>query len=256
MEKNKTQPNYLIKNIEGLTVALKTDKLPCFKGKVNDKDQIVITPYTINSAISNKPISGLNQLHLQTSLRLMNSKDTAVITRGQAKALGTDINNPEKNYVGITRINPKTKKQEVVKFYPVSKVKEIEKVKKYNQTFQKAHKEKNNPNFQRNESIIIECKETKNFAEFWGKYKTAAIVKGELICSKKAVENAKVNLAVKLNTILQTADYDKNYSIGKDLEKSYQKELRQTFPRPVQTERSKPRERRYEHSISHDGYDR
>lgn len=250
------QPNYLVKNIQNLNEAARSGKLPCFSGSVDEKNQIIIKPYTINSAISNLPVAELNQLHIQNGFKMMKSKDTQAITRGEALAIGTDINEPEKGYIGLTRLNPKTHKQEVIKYYPVSKVKNQNKIKDYNKQFTQNQNNRANIKLSKNEDIKIDCVKVKDFTEFWGKYKTAAVVHGQLICSHESIEVAKSSLAKELNNLIENCDYSKNYSFGKELEKSYQKELRQAFPRPVDREREQSKERKYEQSYSLGGFDR
>ena len=255
MEK-RTQPNYLVKNIQNLSEAARNGKLPCFNGFENEKNQIIIKPYTINSAISNLPVAELNQLHIQHGFQMMKLKDTQAITRGEALAIGTDIDEPDKGYVGLTRLNPKTKKQEVIKYYPVSKVKSQERIKSYSKQFQTNENNRANIKLSANEDIKIDCTKVRDFTEFWGKYKTAAVVHGQLICSHEAILTAKSSLAKELNSLIENGDYQKNYSFGKELEKSYQKELRQAFPRPVERERTNAREKQYEQSYSLGGFDR
>lgn len=252
----RTQPNYLVKNIQNLNEAARSGKLPCFRGTVDKKNQIIVKPYTINSAISNLPVAELNQLHIQHGFQMMKLKDTQAITRGEALAIGTDINEPEKGYIGLTRLNPKTKNQEVIKYYPVSKVKSQETIKAYSKQFQTNKKNKANIQLAKNEDIKIDCSKVKDFAEFWGKYKTAAVVHGQLICSRESIETAKQSLTRELNNLIETGDYQKNYTYGKELEKSYQKELRQAFPRPVDRERTNAREKQYEQNYSLGAIDR
>lgn len=255
-EKKINQPNYLVINIQKLNEAAKYGSLPCFIGNVNTKGKIIVKPYTINSAVSNLPVSGLNQLQIQHGFQLLKAKDMYAITERDAKKAGTEIDHPEKGYIGITK---KTSKGNYVveKMYPLSKAKDISKIKKYSKEYIANKENKSNIKLERNEQIQIDCTKVKNFNEYWGKYKTAATAKGVLVCSPESIELARKSLVTNLENMIENADYNRNNSIGKELDKSYQKELREAFPRPVsEQERQEEREKRYEQAYKFDGIDR
>lgn len=252
---NHVQPNYLIKNIEELQKAAKEGSLPCFMGNMNTKGEIIIKPYTINNAISNLPISGLNQIEIQRGFQIYESKDIFAISEKEAKNAGTEIDNPEKGYIAISKRNLKGKYC-IEKLYPLSKVKDVAKVKEYSKKYISNKNNKSNIKLPRNDEFKIDCTKVKDFNDFWGKYKTAAAAKGTLICSPKAIETARNSLYTKLNYIKENADYEKTISIGKELDKSYQKELRLAFPRDVpERERGPEREKRHERNLEIGGID-
>ena len=242
-------------SIESIQQGTKDGSLPCFLGNINTKGEIVIKPYTINNAISNLPFSGLSQVQIQRRFQMLKKKDLYAITEEEAKKAGTEIIEPNKDDAVIIIKNSKGDYC-FQKFYPLSKVKDVSKVKEYSQKYISNKNNKSNIKLPRNDEFKIDCTKVKDFNDFWGKYKTAAAAKGTLICSPKAIETARDSLYTKLNYIKENADYEKTISIGKELDKSYQKELRLAFPRDVpERERGPEREKRHERNLEIGGID-
>ncbi len=144
-----------------------------------------------------------------------------------------------------------TSQYEVLKYYPESDVVDKEKLELEKEKIQSSEKVKHNIKLRENTDIKLECKDCKTFSEFWGKYKTAAVANGELICSQSSIQNARDSLIRQLENTVQNAVYNQNKVLGKAMEKSYEKELRTVFPRP-EPKKEIAQERTYEQNI--DGY--
>lgn len=243
--------NYEIANTHNLLTAAKNNFLYCFHGEQNSNNEIVIKPKLYVGSLNNLPVKGINQLTIAQGFSMMKLKDNKVITAGEARAIGTEIKNPEKNFIGVTRINPVTSQYEVLKYYPESDVVDKEKLELEKEKIQSSEKVKHNIKLRENTDIKLECKDCKTFSEFWGKYKTAAVANGELICSQSSIQNARDSLIRQLENTVQNAVYNQNKVLGKAMEKSYEKELRTVFPRP-EPKKEIAQERTYEQNI--DGY--
>lgn len=243
--------NYEIANTHNLLTAAKNNSLYCFHGEQNSNNEIVIKPKLYVGSLNNLPVKGINQLTIAQGFSMMKLKDNKVITAGEARAIGTEIKNPEKNFIGVTKINPVTSQYEVLKYYPESDVVDKEKLELEKEKIQSSEKVKHNIKLKDNTDIKLECKDCKTFSEFWGKYKTAAVANGELICSQSSIQNARDSLIRQLENTVQNAVYNQNKVLGKAMEKSYEKELRTVFPRP-EPKKEIAQERTYEQNI--DGY--